>query len=241
MPLPKIEYPLTSLHLESLGCKVHFRPILVKEEKVLLMAKQSGNDSDIFTAIKHIVNNCVVSVDRGSFDVDRLPIHELEFLFLNLRIQSMGKRVDLSYKDQEDGEEYKFQVNLEDIKIKHPDPKPDPRIEVSDGIGVVMRYPPASLYDNRKFLDAKSITEISAELTLASIEKVYDDDDVYPMDDVPREEAEQFLDGIPSEPFRKMQEFLAAAPRMEHVISFKNKSGTERKIVLRTLNDFFTL
>lgn len=238
MTLPKVSYPLTQTYLESLGKKVNTRPMLVKEEKILLMAKQSGSDGDIFNAIKQIVGNCVIDED---FNIDDLPIYDLEYLFIRLRIQSIGKQVDLVYRDSEDNEEYRFTVNLEDIKVKTSDKKVNNKIKVSDDIGVVLRYPPSSLYDNDRFIDSRSFSDLSDELIISCIETIYDEENVYPMKDVKHEDAIEFLDSLSTTALKDIQSFLATAPHVEHIITYKNKNGTERKIVLRTINDFFTL
>jgi len=235
--LPKVTYPLTELEIESVG-KIHMRPMLVREEKILLMAKQSENDNDIFTAIKQIVQNCIVT---ENFNINTLPIHELEYLFVKLRVQSMGSEVKLTYKDSEDNEEYNFTINLDDIHIFYPENMPDRKIDLVNGIGILMQYPPASLYDNERFLSPDSITDISEELMLSSINQIYDEDDVYKPSEYKRDELEEFFESIDSEAFKKMQVFLANVPHMKHVLKYTNKNGTERSIMLRTINDFFTL
>src|SRR6185312_7067758 len=111
MSFPKVEYPLTTIDLG--GKKYRFRPLLVRDEKILLTARQSEDPNDIFTAIRQVVNNAAVD----ELDVDDLPIYLLEWAFLNLRISSIGDTLDLSYRDTEDQKEYKFQVKLGDIKL----------------------------------------------------------------------------------------------------------------------------
>lgn len=235
--LPKIEYPIHEVELKSLDRKVRMRPMTGKEEKLLLLAKASDNENDIFTAIKQVVNNCLMD-DR--VDVDKLPMFELEYVFLDLRMKSIGDSVDLRYHDNEDGKDYKFTVKLEDVKMKYPDVQPDPKVQITDEVGIVMRYPPASLYDNGEFLQGKDPQTLLDEMLVESVAKVYDSNDVYEAKDIPRDELREFLDSIDSVSLRKMSDFLDSTPHMEYTIHYKNSLGTDRDIVLRTLNDFFT-
>ena len=237
--LPKIEYPINEIEFKSLNKKFKFRPMLVKEEKLLLMAKESQSDSDIFTAVKQVVTNCSL---EEKLNVEKIPLFELEYTFLTLRMQSINNVVELSYHDSEDDQDYKFTVNLEDIKIKYPENPPSNKIDVGkSGVGIVLRYPPASLYSNEKFLKATGVSASFDEILFSSIEQIYDAETVYDPSLQTREELTEFLETVDSSSYKKIQEFFESTPYMEHIIEYKNKSGTERKITLRTLNDFFIL
>lgn len=234
--LPKIEYPINEIEFKSLKRKVKFRPMLVKDEKILLMAKESNNETDIFSAIKQIVNNC--AMDK-KFNVDNIPLYELEYAFLNLRMQSVNNVVELSYHDNEDDTDYKFNVNIADVKIIYPDNAKNNIIKIGDNISLVLRYPPASLYSNEAFLKSKTMSSSFEEILLSSVDSIYDDtDNAYTFT---KEELKQFLDELDSATYKKIQEFFEATPYMEYIITYKNKNGTERHIPLRTLNDFFIL
>jgi hypothetical protein len=239
--LPKLEYPSIDIELKSSKKKLKFRPILVKEEKLLLMAKEGANDSDIFNAVKQVVANC--SIDPA-FNVDKLPLFELEYIFLYLRMQSINNVVELSYHDNEDKQDYKFSVNLEDIKIKYPETKVSNTINIDNTkTGLVLRYPPASLYSNDKFLKSTSVTETFEEVLLNSIEQIFDEENVYDLSNgtTTKEEIIEFIDNVSSSTYKKIQVYFDSIPYMEHIINYKNKNGTERNISLRTLNDFFIL
>lgn len=238
MSLPKIKYPISEIELKSLNRKVKYRPMITADERILLIAKQSETDNDVFTAVKQVVNNCVLD---KNFDVDDLPLYELEEFFIKLRIESIGGELNLTFKDSEDGKDYIFPIKLSDIKVRYPDDPVDPKVHVNETVGVLMRHPPASLYDNQRFLTSKDVNEISEELMLSSIREVWDDDDSYLWKDQPKEDQQEFLGNIPSTVYRTMQRFIATTPHVEHVIRYVNKAGTERTITLRTLSDFFTL
>lgn len=238
MSLPKIQYPLNSITVASQKKSFNFRPMLVKEEKILLIAKQSNNENDVFTAIKQVVNNC--SMD-STFDINVVPLFELEHIFLQLRVQSIGNLIKLSYNDKEDEQDYNFTIDVNDIKIKYPENPIDPNIKLTDATGLVLKYPPAALYDNKSFLDSATISETFEEILVSSIDSIYDEDNVYNPADSTRSELLEFIDNIDPESYRKIQDFFATVPHMEYVITYKNKKGTERTIRLRTLNDFFIL
>lgn len=240
--LPKIEYSIIDIELKSQKKKFKFRPILVKDEKLLLMAKESQSDSDIFTAVKQVVTNC--SLDE-KLNIDKLPLFELEYIFLVLRMQSINNYVELSYKDTEDQKDYKFQINLDDIKIVYPNEKLDNKLTIEGtkgGLaGIVMRYPPASLYSNKDFLNSKDQTSTADEIIYSSIVSLFDENNVYDASEHTKQEILDWVNSLDTKSYKKIQEFLESTPYMEHVIKYKNTNGTERIIKLRTLSDFFIL
>ena len=137
MPLPKIKHPIYEFKVPSMGTKESFRPFLVKEEKVLLMAKSSEDPSDAMRAVKQIVNNCAIS---ESFDVDKLTIFDLEYLFLQLRAVSVSNIVKVSYRDNEDGKVYDFGIDLKEVDVEFPEGI-EKVIRVTDDMGIVMKWP----------------------------------------------------------------------------------------------------
>ena len=238
--LPKIDYPIIDIEFKSLkNSKIKFRPMLVKDEKILLIAKESNSDVDIFTAVKQVVTNCCLD---DKFDINKIPLFELEYAFLFLRMQSINNIIELSYHDNEDEKDYKFTINLSDINIIYPEKKVDNKIQLTDdGVGIVLLYPPASLYSNDKFLNSKGVSDSFDEILHASIEQIYDRENVYDIATTSKEELNTFLESIDSKSYKKIQEFFENVPYMEHIIKYKNGKGTDRTISLRTLNDFFIL
>jgi hypothetical protein len=213
--------------------------MLVKDEKILMSAKQSDNPNDIFKAILQVVNNC--SMDP-KLDVQSMPIFQLEYVFLCLRIASIQNVIELSYVDSEDHVTYNFKVDLDEIKLKYKDTPVSNVIEVGDDVSVEMRYPPASLYANVDFLDTADPAKYFEEMLLSSIKAIYKgDDEVWEAKDVTKQELLDFVESLNSTAYKKIQEFLENVPHMEHIIKYTNKNGTEREIALRTLNDFFML
>lgn len=232
--LPKIDYPVHKINIPSLKKDVQFRPFLVKEEKILLMARESDNPSDILSAIKQIINNCCLD---PKFDINKLAIFDLEYIFLKLRAISVDNVVKVSYKDNEDSKVYDFEINLEEIKVKIP-PKMDNNIKITSKSGIVMKYPSAALYDDKEFLNLEK--DYMFELIIRCIDSIYYDDQVYQAKDYKKEELIEFLDNMNIKLFEQIQNFLINVPKIEHVIKYENSLGSKREIVLSSLNDFFT-
>jgi hypothetical protein len=235
MPLPKIKHPMFDFVVPSTNKKEAFRPFLVKEEKILLMAKTSEEPNDMLKAVKQVVNNCALS---KSFDVDRLAIFDIEYLFMQLRAVSVNNIVKVSYRDNEDGEVYDFMIDLKNVTVKFPE-KVERVINVTDKVGIQMRYPPASIFDDRDFFTTGD--DAFYELVLRCLDKIYDGEDIFNPADYSKEEVEQFLDECGIEAFEKIQTFMTSVPKLYHRLEYKNKNGNDRVIELTSLTDFFTL
>lgn len=232
--LPKIDHPVYKIKIPSIQKNHSFRPFLVKEEKLLLMAKESGNDTDIFSAIKQIVTNC--SIDKN-LDINKLSIFDLEYIFLKIRAFSIDNIVKIAYKDEEDGTVYNFEIDLNDINVKFLEKKSN-IIKINDKVGLIMKYPSASLYEDQEFL--KTEKNHYFELILKCVDKIYFDEEVYEVKDISRKELEEFIENLKVDVFKQVNDFLTNTPRIEHIISYTNKNGSKREIYLNSLNDFFT-
>jgi hypothetical protein len=234
MYLPKIDYPIYNLKVPSLKKDFKFRPFLVKEEKLLLMARENENPIEILSAIKQIVNNC--SLDKG-FDINKIALFDLEYLFLKLRSVSVDNTIQVSYKDNEDGKNYDFEIDLDKVEVVFPK-KIENNIKITDKTGMVMKYPSASLYDDESFLSMEK--EQLFGLIVRCIDSIYLEDEVYNASDYKREELEEFLEGLDIKTFEKVQNFLTSLPRLEKRLEYTNSLGNKREIVLSSLSDFFT-
>ena len=238
MSLPKIMHPVFDILVPSMNQKMKFRQFLVKEEKLLLVAKTSDDMNDILSAIKQVVNNCA---EDPSFDIDRLSIFDLEYVFLKLRGLSVNNVVKLSYRDFEDNKVYEFDVNLDDVAIVTSSPeKTNSKIPVADNVGIIMRYPSASLYSDKEFL-ANSKQEAQVDLVIRCIDKVYDADSVYEAKTFTYDQLLEFVDNLDVKSFERLTQFLTSAPKLSYTIKYKNSLGNDRSIELTALNDFFTL
>lgn len=199
------------------------------------MAKSSEDSGDILRAVKQVVNNCALN---DSFDVDRLAIFDIEYLFIQLRAISVNNIVKLSYRDNEDQEIYDFHIDLKDVKVQFPE-KVERVIKITDSMGIQMRYPSASILDDNTLMEAGD--DAFYELIIRCIDKIYDGDDIFDPSDYSKEEVEAFLDDFGVGVFEKIQQFMTNVPRILHKLEYKNKNGNDRVIELTSLADFFTL
>jgi hypothetical protein len=232
MPLPKIDQPLFDMIIPSSGRKVTFRPFLVREEKILLIAQQSGNDSEIIRAIKQILNNCFIE----DIDLNTFAIFDLEYAFLKLRAKSVNNVVKLAYRDTEDDEVYNFELDLDTIEIEMPKTI-NSKIEITKDVGMTMKYPSASITDRMKEFDNE--VDLMTFFIVNCVDTIYDDENVYVADDFTEEEISEFLDGLDVKTFELIREFFESVPRLYHKIEYTNKVGNERTIELSSLKDFF--
>lgn len=235
MGLPVISHPTFSLVLPSTGQQITFRPFLVKEEKILLIAQSSEDRTDIVRAIKQVISNCLI---EPKMDVNDFTTFDLEYFFIKLRAKSVQNIVSLSYKDNEDGKIYDVEVNLDEVEVKKPEGI-EARVDMTPTSGLTLKYPTMRLMDDVEGLE--SAAEFNFAIMLACIDMYYDGDNVYKLSDFTRAEATEFLDSLNVETYQKIQKFVETMPSLEHVISYTNTTGREVKITLKTLTDFFTL
>lgn len=233
MPLPKIDQPLFNVIVPSTGKKILFRPFLVKEEKLLLISQQDGEDSEVIRAIKQILNLCVQDED---FNVDNLTTFDLEYLFLKLRARSVNNVVKLSYRDNEDGQIYNFELDLDTVEVQMPTDI-DPTIEVAEGISMIMKYPSASITDKIQQFDNE--VDLMTFFIVNCIDTIVTAEELFPAADYSQAELEEFLDQLPVTSFEKIREFFEKMPKLYHKIEYTNSEGNNRSIELNNLKDFF--
>jgi hypothetical protein len=236
MPLPKIKHPTFEVTIPSTGERTKMRPMLVRDEKILLMAKESDDKSDIFDALKQVVNNCLVGY---SGSLDNLALFDLEYMFVRLRAQSVSNVTKVSYRDDGDQKVYDFEVDLNEVIVKGVD-KIQP-IPASRDVSIQLRYPPAALYSDKDFLNTTSGVAVYDKLIRASILHVKNGTDILKFNMFPVSEQEEFINDLGVDTRRQIVEFLDNVPTLEYVINYTNSEGKEKKIVLSTLTDFFML
>lgn len=234
MPLPKIQHPTFTTEIPSTKKSVRYRPFTTREEKVLLIAKQSDDESDTMGAIKQVVNNCILNED---FDVDRLTIFDLEFLFIKIRIVSVSNLAPVSYKDHGDNIVYDFDVDLDKVEVIWPSDKP-PTISLGEGMSMTLKWPTADLYTDAALLSSEG-PEALERLVAKCISKIYASDQVYDPSTYTTEEVIDFIDDIDSKAFDEVRKFFDQMPRLRYVIEYTNSKGDDRKIELSALTDFF--
>jgi len=235
MALPKVKHPLHVFTVPSTNKKCTFRPFLVKEEKLLLMAKASEDPTEMFRAIKQNINNCSIDTD---FDIDKLTIFDMEYLFLQIRGISVNNIIKVSYKDKEDEKVYDFEIDIQNIKVDFPEGC-EKVIKITEDMGLQMKYPSASIFNDTEFFNNED--DSMYELIVKCVDKIYDGDEIYDPKNYTKEEVEEFMDDLGVETFTKITEFMGKTPKLKYVIEYKNSNGNDRKIELNTLTDFFTL
>jgi hypothetical protein len=234
MALPKVKHSIHEFKIPSTSKKQTFRQFLVREEKILLMAKSSEDSADIFRAMKQIVNNCCMD---DSFDIDKLSVFDLEYLFLKLRSISVSNIVKVSYRDNDDERIYDFEIDLDKIEVEFPE-NVEKVIKITDSMGIVMKWPAASIFDDKDYFKTNSAYY---ELILRCIDKIYDGEDIYEASDYSNKDVEEFLDDCNVATLEKIQAFMSNTPRLYHKLEYKNSNGKDRVIELTSLTDFFTL
>jgi len=238
MPLPKIATPTYELELPSTGKTIQYRPFLVKEEKVLVIALESEDNKQITTAIKTVLRNCVLT--KG-IKVEFLPTFDIEFLFLNIRGKSVGEEIEVNIICPDDEEtQVPVTINLDDIKIQK-DENHTNRIKVDDSIMMEMKYPSLDQFikSNFDFNDENAMNQ-SFELIAASIDKIYTEDEVWATADCTKKEVKEFLDSMNSTQFKEIESFFETMPKLSHSISVTNpKTKVKSDVVLEGLASFF--
>jgi hypothetical protein len=235
MGLPVVQHPLFSLTLPSNNKKVEFRPFLVKEEKILLIAQSSGDQGDIVRAIKQVIANCIKTPDVS---VEDFTTFDLEYFFIKLRAKSVQNIITLSYKDNEDGQIYDVEVNLDDVEVMKPD-NVDLLIDVDNDMQLVLQYPKINIMKDVEQID--NAVDFNLAIMQACIYAVVNQGKRFEMDQFTVEERGQFIESLSVPAYQKIQTFVESLPRVEHVIGYTNSNGKRVNITLKTLTDFFTL
>jgi len=232
--LPKTSHPQFQITIPSSKQKLTFRPFLVKEEKLLLMAKDSEEESDILQAIKQIVNNCCMD----QFDVSSLSLFDLEYIFIHIRANSVNDTVKVSYRDKEDDKVYDFDIDLKKVEVIFPD-KIKSIIKITSTAGIQLKYPKVTLYDDKEFLTSGN--EAFFQLIVRCVDKIFDGDEIYDCSEYTMKEIADYLEDLDVKTFEQVREFMANQPKLSYIIKYKNSLDHDREIELSTLSDFFTL
>ena len=236
MALPKLTTPTYELEIPSTDEKIKYRPFLVREEKILLIALESGKSEDIITAIKDIVTECTY----GKIDLGKMPMFDVEYVFLQIRSKSVGEVSTLKLLCPDDKETYvNVDIDLSEIMIQ-VDEGHNPKIELTDEMGMIMTYPTIDS------LNATGVTDITADNMLDVISvcilQIYDKkgEEVFETKDQTKKEISEFVESLNTKQFQEVQKFFDTMPKLKHTIEVENpKTKVKSKIVLQGLNDFF--
>ena len=238
MPLPKIATPTYELELPSTGKTIKFRPFLVKEEKLLVLALESDDSKEITNAIKAVLKDCIQT--RG-VKVDTLPTFDIEYLFLNIRGKSVGEDIEVSVLCPDDGETYtEVQISIDDIKVTR-DKNHSTQIKIDDNLMMEMKYPSLDQFvkSNFEFSNDNQVDQ-SFELIASCIDKVYSADEAWTTDDFTKKEVTEFLEQMNSAQFKEIESFFSTMPKLSHEVQVVNpKTKKKSKVTLEGLASFF--
>ena len=240
MPLPKVVAPTFELQLIT-GKKIKYRPFLVKEEKILLIALEGGNDADISATLKSVLKSCIIT--RG-VDVEKLPSFELEYLFLNIRGKSIGETVELLVTCQDDNEtKVPHKVSLSEIKLEVPDGHTD-MIKVNDDITIKMRYPSMQQFLDNNFIGASlennEKIDKAFDTVVDCIDTIFTVDEAWAASDCTKKELVKFIEQLNSQQFSMIEDFFATMPKLQYKGTVHNpKTKKDSDVVIEGLSNFF--
>jgi hypothetical protein len=242
MPLPKISTPTYELELPSNGKTIKYRPFLVKEEKILIIALESQDTKQITTAIKQVLKECIIT--KG-VKVEDLPTFDIEYVFLNVRGKSVGENIDLivTCYDDDSNTQVPVTVYIDEIKVKK-DPEHSPDIKLDNNLVMRMKYPSLDQFikNNFDFSDAQSESNIekSFDIIASCIDMVYSDEESWAAADCTKKELIEFIEQMNSNQFKKIEKFFETMPKLSHTIQVKNpKTGVMNEVTLEGLTSFF--
>ena len=238
MPLPKIATPTYELVLPSTKQTIKYRPFLVKEEKLLVLALESEDNKQITNAVKAVIKSCVTS--RG-VKVEQLPTFDIEYLFLNIRGKSVGEEVEVNITAPDDGEtQIPITISLDEIEVVESEGH-NKQIKLDDELMMEMRYPSLDQFIKNNFSDTDELNiEKSFELVASCIDKIYNEDEVWSTSDCTKKEVVEFLEGMNSIQFKQIEKFFETMPKLSHTVEVVNPKTEEKStIVLEGLSSFF--
>jgi hypothetical protein len=238
MPLPKISTPTYELELPSTEKTIQYRPFLVREEKLLVLALESEDTKQITTAIKTVIKNCVLT---KNIKVEELPTFDIEYLFLNIRGKSVGEDLEVNVICPDDEETLvPVKINIDDITVKKNEDHTK-QIKLDDSIMMEMRYPSLEQFIKNNFdFGSSGTVEQSFDLIAACIDQVYTEEESWATSDLTKKEVVEFLDQMNSSQFKKIEKFFETMPKLSHELEVKNpKTGIESTVVLEGLSSFF--
>ena len=242
MPLPKINTPTYELTLPSNKKKIRYRPFLVREEKILVLAMESNDQKQITDAIIQIIGDCLIT---KNIDVTKLPTFDIEYLFLNVRSKSVGETVEVNITCPDDGKTtVETSINIDDIKVvKNKDH--NLIVQLDDKYSMKLKYPTLDQFveNNFDFEMAEPKESVSAAMSMLStcIDMIYDQEESWVASESTKEELDEFIDQLNTKQFQEVEQFFRTMPKLTHKLKVKNpQTGVESEVVLEGLASFFS-
>jgi hypothetical protein len=236
MALPQVVLPTYELEVPSNGKKIKYRPFVVKEEKLLLLALESEDAKEIEKAVKTLLKSCISS----RIKIEELPIFDLEYIFLQIRAVSIGDIVKMRVTCKDDDKtQVPYNLNLSEVKVVKPEGHSN-KIMLTDDMGVIMKYPGMNDFISGSIMGQAPTAEGVIDIIAGCIDQIFDGEDVYDSSTTTRKEFSQFLEGLTNSQFESIQEFFEGTPRLEHKFTVKNpNTGEDSEFTITGLSNFF--
>tara|TARA_B100001287_G_scaffold104254_1_gene87642 strand:- start:1596 stop:2318 length:723 start_codon:yes stop_codon:yes gene_type:complete len=240
MPLPKINTPTYELVLPSTGKKIKYRPFLVREEKILILALESEDTNQIASSVVDILSECIIT---KNVDVTKLATFDIEYLFLNVRSKSVGETVDVNITCPDDEKtSVEVQINIDSIKVQKTKNHKN-TIKLDDKYSMKLRYPSFDQFIESNFEVGENNSEVnkSMNMIVSCIDMIYDEEESWDASDSSQKELEEFIEQLNSKQFKLIEKFFETMPKLSHKVKITNpKTGVESDVVLEGLASFFT-
>ena len=238
MTLPKLSTPTYELVVPSTNKKIKYRPFLVKEEKILLLAMETEDENQMANAVKTILSNCI---QTPRFKIDNLALFDIEYIFLNIRGKSVGETVDLKITCPDDEvTTVDVQIDLDEITVEKQEDHSN-IIKMNDDVSVVMKYPSMDLFIKNNMSESSSEVDDVFEIASMCIDQIVDGEEVYEASNSSKKEINEFLEGMDTKQFLKVQKFFETMPKLSHTVSVTNpNTQVTSAVVIEGLASFFS-
>ena len=235
MALPQVALPTYELEIPSNGKKIKYRPFVVKEEKVLLLALESGDDKQIEDAVRTLLKGCI----QTRVKLEDLALFDLEYIFLNIRAVSVGEVVEMMLTCDDDGEtQVRYNLNLTEVQVDKPEGHSN-KIMLSDEMGVIMKYPSFEEFVKISIIGKDTSSEV-IEIMAKCVDQIFDGEDVYDSSTTSKKEFVQFIEGLTNKQYEDIQKFFSEMPVLKHDIKVTNpNTGVENEFTIQGLSNFF--
>jgi len=236
MALPQVVLPTYELEIPSNKKKIKYRPFVVKEEKVLLLALETEEEKEIEKSVKALLKGCI----QSRIKLEDLAMFDLEYIFLQIRSVSVGEIVQMNVTCKDDNEtQVKYNLNLSEVKVTKPKGH-DPKIMLSDELGVIMKYPAWNEFISGSVMGETPSADGIVEIIAGCIDQIFDKEDVYDSSTTTKKEFIQFVEGLTNTQFEKIQKFFESTPRLEHKFKVTNpNTGVDSDFTINGLTNFF--
>ena len=237
MPLPTPPVPTYELTVPSTGKTIKYRPFLVKEEKVLLIAMESQDDKLIKGAVVDILKSCILT--RG-VKIEELSIFDIEYIFLRIRSKAVGERVEMNFICKDDNEtRVRYELDLDTIEVQYPEGH-DKKIMLSDSSGIIMKYPGFDQFLKTQILQKNPTTEEVFDIVIDSVHQIFEGEEVWEAGTTPRKEIAEYVEGLTTKQFEKIQQFFVSMPKLSHTVTITNpNTEIESEYEIEGLVNFF--